>query len=73
MIDLIKICLTCEGHGTAPAAGFPDRIRALFTPRRCPVCEGRGEVQQGVVAERLAAELAQSSRYLVRLLIAPQR
>jgi hypothetical protein len=65
-IDLTKICLKCEGHGTAPARGLLERMRALFALLPCLVCYGRGEVRQSVAAERLAGEVISKARSRAR-------
>jgi DnaJ-class molecular chaperone len=66
MIDPITICPKCEGLGIARSAGLLDRVRALFSPRPCPVCDGRGEVKQSVGAERLAGEVIGKVRSRLR-------
>jgi hypothetical protein len=66
MIDRIESCPKCEGYGIASAQGFLDRLRDLFNPRPCPMREGRGEVEQSVSAERLAAEVIGKARSRTR-------
>jgi DnaJ-class molecular chaperone len=59
------ICPKCDGRGIVRADGLLNRVRALFSPPPCPVCDGNGEAPQKVAAERLAGEtIGKAQRHL---------